>query len=89
DVLPGELDWRQVGGDFDVRWNGQLNQLYFIEESTDLRRWSAAGVFEGADVMLTFRSTPDPATGARPPAQFYRVRSMEVIPPLEETSTAP
>ncbi|HSH17290.1 MAG TPA: serine hydrolase domain-containing protein [Verrucomicrobiae bacterium] len=89
DVLPGELDGRLAGGDFDVQWNGQLNQLYFIEESTDLQRWSAAGVFEGADVMLTFRSTPDPATGARPPALFYRVRSMEVIPPLEETSTAP
>ncbi len=71
----------------ELTWLGRQDVLYLVEESTDLRRWLIIGAGKGADRELTFPSVPDSRHGSSPNALFYRIRSMQSIPPLPRDPT--
>ncbi|MCW5553744.1 MAG: serine hydrolase [Verrucomicrobiae bacterium] len=86
-VLPEGIQLQKTRLALDVSWLGRGNLLYFLEESSDLRQWIPIAAHEGLDEEFVFSRSPDPATGLFPNTLFYRLRSMELIPPLAEAPT--
>lgn len=66
----------------ELTWPGQQEVLYLVEESTDLQNWLVIGASEGDGEDLTFPSSPDSRHAQWPDRLFYRIWSMQSIPPL-------
>lgn len=63
--------------------------VYYIERTTDLKKWEAIPPIPGDDSLLSLPLEPERTAGAPPVGYFYRIRSMEEIPPLEVTLPLP
>jgi hypothetical protein len=81
-LRPEKLEFQALREGVQLAWPGRDNILYFLETSTDLREWAALSVLRGEGQDLSLHLGPGTSSSARMNAQFYRISSMEAIPPL-------
>ncbi|MGK0184582.1 MAG: CubicO group peptidase (beta-lactamase class C family) [Verrucomicrobiales bacterium] len=74
---------RTVRGTPQIDITMQKGVHYFVERSADLKRWDVVDSVKGDASDYVLSRQTDSATGQMPPTEFYRVRSIENIPPLE------
>ena len=67
-TTPALLEFRRVGGNYQLLLQGQPGQMYVIQSSEDLRRWQTVttSIAVGGQILFTHPQ------GAGLPQRFYR-----------------
>jgi CubicO group peptidase (beta-lactamase class C family) len=73
---------RQIRGEVALSWTSSPKALYILEETLDFQRWIVRGTYPGDGLDLSTMVERDPASGAMPDSIFFRLHTIEAIPPL-------
>jgi CubicO group peptidase (beta-lactamase class C family) len=82
-VVPEQPKLVSIRGIQQMQFVGDKGLVYYIERTTDLENWEALEPVSGDDSLLALPLDPGRVGSAPPIGLFYRVRSIEEIPPLE------